>query len=104
MEKRTRRTFDANFKHNALRMVFDEGVPLEEVARKLDIHRQVLHRWKQDYKQDPKNAFPGRGRRKDLEEENRKLRQALKNAEEEREILKKTLTILSRPKSSDSGL
>ena len=94
MERRARRSFDANYKRNALRMILDEGVPLEEVARKLDINRLVIHRWKKAYQENPDGAFPGQGNHtKGIEEENQQLKQALKDAEEERDILKKALTI-----------
>ena len=104
MTRRARRTFDRQFKHNALRMILDEGIPLEEVARNLDVNRTVLHRWKQDFKSNPDDAFPGHGgRRNGLEEENRRLKQDLNNAEEERDILKKALAIFSQPKKIASG-
>jgi len=102
MVRRARRQFDRNFKLNALRMILD--VPLEEVSRKLDIHRQVLHRWKHDYKENPNESFPGHGRDKSLvEKENRRLQRTLKDVEEERDILKKALVIFSRPGRIDLG-
>lgn len=85
-------------------MILDEGIPLEEVARKLDINRQGLHRWKHDYKESPDEAFPGHGRPKSsTEEDYRRLQKALRDVEEERDILKKALTIFSKPKRTDLG-
>ena len=104
MKQNSRRHFDREFKHNALRMILDEGVPLEEIARKLDIHRNILHRWKTDFLNTPDNAFPGKGNRsKSVEEENQKLRNRLRDTEEERDVLKKALSIFSRPKNDGSN-
>ena len=97
MTENSRRHFDREFKHNALRMILDEGVPLEEVSRKLDIHRNVLHRWKEAYMASPADAFPGSGNHsRSLEEENRQLKKTLRDVEEERDVLKKALAIFSQ--------
>jgi len=47
---------------------------------------------------DPQFAFPGKGRLKPHEEELRLLKKQLRDAEEERDILKKALAIFSGKK------
>ena len=43
-----------------------------------------------------KEAFPGSGHQTALEEENRRLKRELERVQQEREILKKVLSIFSR--------
>ena len=91
-----RRKFDREFKKEALRMILEDGIPMIEVARKLDIHKGLLHKWKKELQQDQAEAFPGQGKRKSSEEELHRLKRELAEIKEERDILKKALAIFSR--------
>ena len=91
-----RRKFDREFKKEALRMILEDGIPMIEVARKLDIHKGLLHKWKKELQQDQAEAFPGQGKRKASEEEFHRLKRELAEIKEERDILKKALAIFSR--------
>lgn len=91
-----RRKFDREFKKEALRMILEDGIPMIEVARKLDIHKGLLHKWKKELEEDQAEAFPGQGKRKSSEEELRRLKRELAEIKEERDILKKALAIFSR--------
>ena len=77
-------------------LVTDGERKVSEVARDLDIHPNVIHRWKREYLGDTEDAFPGKGRMKPEEEEMRKLKRSLADVTEERDILKKALAIFSR--------
>ena len=102
---KTRRVFDKAFKQSAVRMVLDEGMNMEEVSLKLDIGRTALSKWVKAYRKSPENAFPGEGnRREEPSKEIVRLRRELKEAQDERDILKKALVIFSRPKSDGSSL
>jgi len=92
---RGRRKYDREFKEGSVRLVIDGGHSVRVVARDLGIHENMLHRWKQEYLQDQKHAFPGKGYMKPHEEELLKLKRKIVDLEEEREILKKTLAIFS---------
>lgn len=94
--KRERRTFDKEFKKEVARLVTEGGRQVSEVARDLDVHPNVIHRWKQEYLEDIEDAFPGKGRMKPEEEEMRKLKKTLVDVTEERDILKKALAIFSK--------
>jgi len=95
--KRERRTFDKEFKKEAARLVTEGGRKVSEVARDLDIHPNVIHRWKREYLGDIEDAFPGKGRMKpEEEEEMRELKKTLVDVTEERDILKKALAIFSK--------
>ena len=102
---KSRRVFDKVFKQNAARMVLDEGMSQEEVALKLDIGRTAVSRWVKQFKNSPQEAFPGKGHPRDrTQAEILRLRRELKEAQDERDILKKALTIFSRPKNDGSSL
>ena len=94
--KRERRTFDKEFKKEVARLVTEGGRKVSEVARDLDIHPNVIHRWKREYLEDIEDAFPGKGCMKPEEEEMRKLKKTLVDVTEERDILKKALAIFSK--------
>jgi len=94
--KRERRSFDKEFKQEVARLVTEGGRRVSEVARDLDIHQNVIHRWKREYLEDIEDAFPGKGHMKSEEEEMRRLKKRLTDVMEERDILKKALAIFSK--------
>ena len=57
------RRFTREFKLAAVRRL-EEGVPIAEVARGLEVNPNVLHRWRREFRQGPGNAFPGHGQRR----------------------------------------
>jgi transposase len=91
-----RRSFDAEFKRNSVKLVLEGGRRAREVAEGLGINENVLYRWIKQYREDPRNSFPGNGRLKPEEEEMRKLRKELMDTKEERDILKKVVSIFSK--------
>jgi len=100
----TRRRFTKEFKEEAVRLLIEEERPISEVSRNLDVHEGLLYKWKQAYIEDPEQAFPGHGKLKARDEEIRRLRRALRDAQEERDILKKAISIFSRPPQEDTDL
>ena len=91
-----RRKFDREFKVETVRLITERGMSLAQVARDLDIHENVLRKWKNQYLEDVQNAFPGKGRLKPEEEELRRLKRELADVKEERDILKKAVAIFSK--------
>ena len=90
------RKFDKEFKMQAIKMVLEEGNPIVEVVKKLEINQGQIHKWKQKYKADGPEAFPGKGHESEAEEEIKRLKKELADAEEERDILKKAVAIFSK--------
>ncbi len=96
MEKqhKNRRKYDQEFKSQAVKQLLD-GQPAEQVSKNLGISQSLLYRWKAELlvekisPQEP--ASPAA-----LEAQVRKLRAQLKQVEQERDILKKALSIFSR--------
>jgi len=95
-DKRERRCFDKEFKKEAACLVTEGSRQVSEVARDLDIHSNVIPRWKREYLEDIGDAFPGKGHMKPEEEEMRKLKRSLADVTEKRDILKKALAIFSK--------
>lgn len=96
MSEGTRRRFDKEFKMETARLMVEKGRKASELARDLDIHENVLRKWRQQYLEDTQHAFPGKGHLKPEEEEIKRLKKRLTDVEEERDILKKALAIFSK--------
>ena len=60
------------------------------MAKGLGINENVLYRWIRQYREDPENSFPGKGKLKSEDEELRLLRRELADVKEERDIVKKS--------------
>ncbi|TAN62138.1 transposase [bacterium] len=90
------RKFDKEFKLEAVRLITEAGRPVAEVARSLDIHENLLRRWKNQYSEDPVASFPGKGHLKPQDEELKRLERENARLKEERDILKKVVAIFSK--------
>lgn len=84
-----RKTYTAEFKLAAVKMILEQKLSVAEVSRRLDVSQNLLHTWKKAVLKDDTNAFPGSGHLTPQEEEIRKLRAEVKRLEAERDILKK---------------
>jgi transposase len=96
-----RRQFSKEYKLEAVQRSREPGVKAADVARELGIRPSLLYRWRSELGEwGSASAFPGHGKRQetDLEAENRRLRQELERLRQEHEILKKAVSIFSRPK------
>jgi transposase len=91
-----RRKYDSEFKREAVKLVLEGGRVAAEVAKGLGINENVLYRWIRQYREDPENSFPGKGKLKPEDEELRLLRRELADVKEERDILKKVVSIFSK--------
>lgn len=94
--RKGRKSYDTEFKRDAVKLVIDGGRRTSEAAKGLGINENVLYRWIKQYKEDPENSFPGKGRLKPEDEELRRLKKELQDVKEEREILKKVVGIFSK--------
>ncbi len=90
-----RRQFDRSFKVEAVRLVTEEGRPVAAVARDLGIGENLLHRWKQQLTDQQEQAFVGTGNLTPEQAELRCLRRELIDVTEERDILKKAISVFS---------
>jgi transposase len=92
----SRRRHSAEFKREAVRLTYESGRKVSEVAADLGIDRSMLQRWRSAMKTNAAEAFPGKGKRKPSDEEFQRLRRELARVTEEREILKKALTFFAK--------
>jgi transposase len=98
-EKKPRRTFDQDFIDGAVKLVTQEGYSLAAAAKAVDVPYTTLRQWCQ--KQSAKESALGsptsdKARVEQLESENRQLRKQLRQAELEREILKKATAYFAK--------
>jgi len=90
-----RRSYTAEFKESAVRLVTEQGYPVAEAARNLGINANMLSRWKKSMEEaEAVNGEPVTRGEKDkeltrLKKENARLRQ-------EREILKKATVFFAQ--------
>ncbi|MGA8937756.1 MAG: transposase [Acidobacteriaceae bacterium] len=96
-----KKRYDQNFKRSAVEHWLGSGKSADQVATELGINAQTLKIWKQQLAVLPPGANTPRTVEA-LEAENRRLRREMGSLIRQREILKKTLGILSSP--SDSAL
>jgi transposase len=88
---RVRRLFTPEFKRDAVRLV-ERGKSLTEVARDLGIARSLLQYWKRQLDGERESeAMPASGSPRSDPERIRQLEKELRDAREERDILKKAL-------------
>ena len=89
-----RRRFSAEYKREAVAMLDMPGVSLSQIAAELGIGATVLGRWRRELRQEPVQAFPGRGRSRD--EEVGQLRRELARATKERDFLREAAAFFAR--------
>lgn len=98
MVKRKFRTYDKEFKLNAINLYLSSNRSYKQVSEELGLPSGTLSGWVDDHKKDGDKAFPGKGKLKSDDLEVSQLRRELAIAREERDILKKALGIFSSPR------
>lgn len=95
--KQERKIYDAAFKVKAVELS-NERSNLSELARELGMKVSLLYKWRKDYQEYGEGSFPGKGNLKLTPEQERihELEKKLKDAEMERDILKKAISIFSK--------
>jgi transposase len=95
-ERKTRKTFDKEFKISAVKLVLDSDKSVSQIAADLGVSDNTLFNWKRKYLEDAKNAFPGKGRLKPEDEELRKKDREIATLKMERDILKKAIAFFAK--------
>ncbi len=90
--------YDEAFKRQAVEHWLVSGLPGRQIAAELGINEQSLKGWKQKFKARPAGQVAPT--LDALQAENRRLQRELRRAQEQRDILKKTLGIISAPSES----
>lgn len=95
--KKERKIYDRAFKMHAVTLS-NERSNVSELARELGIRPTLLYKWRKEQLDFGEGSFPGKGNLK-LTPEQEKIRELelkLKDAELERDILKKAVHIFSK--------
>jgi len=104
---KTRRKFDKEFKHMVVELSKGHA-NLKELASELGIRPELIYRWRKEATDDPQNCFPGNGNfvqnDNDKEKEIARLKKQLRDAQLERDILKKAVNIFSKSDGNYTGL
>lgn len=90
--------YTREFKIEAVRLAEVSDKPYSEVAEELGVSQSALYRWRQEYRLDAQQAFPGKGNLKEDDKELAALRKRVRELEMENEILKKATAIFAQPR------
>jgi transposase len=93
---RKRRRYTPQFKKEAVELVLNQDYTVAQAASSLGVSRNVLGRWRKEYRQQGEQAFPGAGHQSPEAEEIRRLREEVRKLKLEREILKKAAAFFAR--------
>lgn len=88
-----RKIYTPEFKEQAVKLSYTNAKPVSETAADLGLTANLLHRWRREAKVEG-HAFPGHGKARD--EEMAALKKQLKQAELERDILKKAVSFFAQ--------
>lgn len=90
------KVYTKEFKEEAVRLAQTSGKPITQVARELGVSDSAIHSWRKELAEHGTEAFPGKGHQGPLEEEIVRLKRELERMQQERDILKKVVSIFSR--------
>ncbi len=90
-----RKTFSHKFKLAAVKKVVEQGMSGAEVARELGIRSNLIYNWKAKFEAE---GLVGSPISETPEEENKRLRERVRQLEMERDILKKATAFFANEK------
>ena len=95
--KQVRKIYDKAFKEKAVQLSYDRA-NISELARELGITAPQLYKWRKEFEEFGEGSFSGKGKLKLTPEQEKiyELEKRLKDAELERDILKKAIGIFSK--------
>jgi transposase len=95
--KQVLKIYDKAFKDKAVQLSY-ERANISELARELGITAPQLYKWRKEFEEFGEGSFPGKGNLKLTPEQEKihELEKRLKDAELERDILKKAIGIFSK--------
>jgi len=93
-----RRKYTKTEKLEIIKLSMSDDHTVAELAERFDISANTIYNWRSKYFKHSDNAFPGHGNKlmTDEEREIQRLKKELKEAQLERDILKKAVSIFSK--------
>jgi transposase len=73
------------------------GKTKTQISRDLGISDSALSKWCKEFGEQGEEAFPGKGHQIAVEEENKRLKREIEILQQERDILKKAVSIFAQP-------
>ncbi len=95
--KQVRKIYDRAFKKKAVQLSY-ERTNVSELARELGVTAPQLYKWRKEFEEFGEGSFPGKGNLKLTPEQEKihELEKRPKDAELQRDILKKAIGIFSK--------
>ena len=93
-----RRTYTREFKLDAIQLAETSDKPIAEIERDLGLSVGQIYHWRRQLADEGKDAFAGKGHLKPQDELIRQLRRENEILRQEREILKKAISVFARAK------
>jgi transposase len=94
---KNQKTYTDEFKREAVRLMESSGKSIAQIARDLGINTSVLYRWRGVYGSSQRPVTNGNPSSvAELEAEAKRLRREVEVLRQERDILKKAISIVSR--------
>jgi transposase len=90
-------TYTKEFKQQAVQLAQTSGKSRIQIARDLGISDSALSKWCKEFGERGEEAFPGKGHQTSLEEKVRSLKREVEILRQERDILKKAVSIFAQP-------
>jgi len=90
-------TYSKEFKQQAVELFKTSGKSKTQIARDLGISDSALSKWCKEFGEQGAEAFPGKGHQTAIEEEMRRLQRENEILRQERDILKKAMSIFAQP-------
>ena len=87
--------YPEEFKREAIRLSNLNDRSCVDVADELGIRVKLLYRWRRQAREDGEDAFPGKGKQTPQEAELSRLKAENRRLRQEREILKKAMSIFA---------
>lgn len=101
--RRPRRTFSAEFKAEAVKLITERGYSITQVYKELDIGKTALRRWVSQVQAECQGyVLLGSKPISPEQQRIRELENRIKELEEDKEILKKATAILMSLESNDT--
>ncbi len=95
MSTKAKRRYSEEFKRDTVQLIESSDKPVAQIARELGIHESQLYKWRRRYGKKREEVQAGRSR-EELEVEVKELKREVLRLSQERDILKKAISIFSR--------
>ncbi len=95
MNTKTKKRYSEDFKRDTVQLMENSDKPVAQISREMGINESQLYKWRRRYGRKQEVRSNG-GSREELEIEVKHLRREVLRLEQERDVLKKAISIFSR--------